>query len=101
MALTGCCLRSTITATAGGGGTISPAGDVAVYYDQSASFTVAADAGYVIADVLVDGVSVGAVGSYTFTEVTEDHSIAAVFTSQGPVPGDGGGVITFLVIGSW
>ena len=36
--------------------------------------------GYQVADVLVDGLSVGAVTSYTFTDVTADHSIAASFT---------------------
>ena len=32
-----------------------------------------------MADVLVDGVSVGAVTSYTFTNVTANHTIAASF----------------------
>jgi outer membrane protein assembly factor BamB len=32
-----------------------------------------------VADVVVDGVSVGAVESYTFSDVTADHTIAAAF----------------------
>ncbi|MFV0479451.1 MAG: vWA domain-containing protein, partial [Anaerorhabdus sp.] len=65
----------TITATAGAGGSISPAGDVVVAGNQNQSFAIVAQAGYAIEDVLVDGVSVGAVDSYDFTNVTADHTI--------------------------
>src|SRR5207302_5745090 len=44
------------------------------------AFTIAPDACHTIADVLVDGVSAGAVGSYTFSNVTANHTIAASFT---------------------
>lgn len=56
----------TITATAGEGGSISPDGRVQVAYDRNKSFIIQADEGYELADVLVDGRSVGAVGRYTF-----------------------------------
>ena len=69
----------TITATAGANGTISPAGAVAVNYGADQAFTITPSTGYHVADVLVDGVSVGAVTSYTFTNVTADHTIAASF----------------------
>ena len=69
----------TITATAGSGGSVSPAGNVNVVPGADQSFTVTADIGYHIVDVLVDGSSVGAVSSYTFTDVTADHTIAASF----------------------
>ena len=69
----------TITATAGANGTITPAGAVTVNYGADQTFTITPDAGYHVADVLVDGVSVGAVTSYTFTNVTADHTIAASF----------------------
>jgi hypothetical protein len=71
----------TITATAGLHGSISPGGSVVVSQGASQTFTIAADAGYGIADVLVDGGSVGAVTSYTFTDVQSPHSISATFTS--------------------
>ena len=45
----------------------------------NATYTITADACYAIADVLVDGVSVGAVGTYTFTNVTMNHTISATF----------------------
>ncbi len=69
----------TITATAGAGGTISPSGEVTVNHGANQTFTITANSGYHIADVLVDGVSVGAVSSYTFTNVTADHTISATF----------------------
>ena len=69
----------TITATAGANGSISPSGATTVNYGGSQTFTITANTGYHIADVLVDGSSVGAVASYTFTNVTASHTIAASF----------------------
>ena len=60
-------------------GAISPIGSVSVNYGGSQSFTITASAGYHIADVVVDGVSQGAVSSYTFTNVQADHTITASF----------------------
>ena len=69
----------TITASAGTGGGITPAGAVAVVRGGSQSFAITPAAGYEIADVLVDGDSVGAVSSYTFSNVVKDHTITAEF----------------------
>ena len=69
----------TITATAGANGSISPSGQVSVNDGASQNFTIAADTGYRIKDVKVDGASVGAVGSYQFDNVTADHTISAEF----------------------
>ena len=69
----------TINATAGANGSISPAGAVAVNYGASQTFTITPNANYHVADVLVDGVSVGAVTSYPFTTVTANHTISASF----------------------
>ena len=70
----------TITATAGNGGTITPAGDVEVNCGESMTFAIAASEGYQIADVVVDGQSRGVITSYTFDNVTENgHSISATF----------------------
>ena len=69
-----------VTAAAGEGGTITPAGEVSVKGGASQTFAIAAQEGYAIADVLVDGQSVGAVDSYTFENVTANHTIAALFT---------------------
>jgi ABC-type transporter MlaC component len=69
----------TITANAGANGTIAPNGLVVVNYGAGKIFTMTPAAGYRIADVLIDGASVGAVSSYTFTNVTRNHSINVSF----------------------
>ncbi len=77
----------TITSSAGTGGTISPSGTVSVAQGANQSFTIAANSGYTISDVAVDGSSVGAVSTYTFTNVTANHTIAASFAaSTGGLP---------------
>ncbi|MBF0102265.1 MAG: DUF1566 domain-containing protein, partial [Desulfobacterales bacterium] len=71
-----------ITATAGTGGNISPSGSVSVSQNSNKTFTITANAGYQIADVTVNGNSVGSVSSYTFNKVTSNQSIAATFSSK-------------------
>lgn len=71
----------TITATAGTGGGISPSGSTSVTEGNSMTFTIAANSGYTISDVRVDGSSVGAASTYTFSNVTSAHSISVTFTS--------------------
>jgi len=70
----------TIMASGGTGGTINPSGTVAVDQGASQIFTIAPDSGHVIADLVVDGASVGAAAIYTFTNVTSNHTIAASFS---------------------
>ena len=69
----------TITATAGEGGAIAPDGTVRVTQGADRTFTISAAEGYVIADVLVDGESIGAVDRYTFENVRQNHTIEARF----------------------
>jgi len=69
----------TITATAGNGGTITPAGATTVAYNANQTYTIAAGTGYHVSNVYVDGASVGAVTTYTFSGVTENHTIYAAF----------------------
>ena len=69
----------TIKATSGVGGSISPSGTVTVNYGTDQIFTITPDTGYHIKDVKVDGKSVGAVSTYTFTNVTSNHTIEAIF----------------------
>jgi hypothetical protein len=76
----------TITASAGSHGSISPSGNVTVNQGSDKLFTITPDTGYSINNVLVNGSSVGAVSSYIFTNVTQDHTISATFTAAaGPV----------------
>lgn len=68
-----------IKATAGANGSISPNGTISVSRGANKTFSIKANAGYEIADVRVDGVSVGAVRTYEFKNVTKAHEIYATF----------------------
>ena len=76
----------TITASAGNGGVIDPSGSVRVSRGSDKTFTITANEGYEIADVLVDGESVGAVSEYTFENVHKKHTIEARFEATGEIP---------------
>ncbi len=69
----------TITASAGSNGSISPNGVSTVCSGNGQSYVITANSGYHIADVKVNGVSVGAVGTYNFTNVTSNQTIDATF----------------------
>ncbi len=69
----------TLTAFAGTHGAISPSGLVFVNAGASQSFTITPDSGFSVADVLVDGASVGALTSFTFSNVNTFHTIVASF----------------------
>lgn len=72
----------TIIASSGANGTISPKGSVTVTAGAAKTFTMTANAGYHISDVTVDGVSKGAVSSYTFENVQANHTIHATFAKN-------------------
>jgi hypothetical protein len=71
--------RWLITAAADSNGSVSPSGTTGVAEHGSLSVSIAAAPLYGITGVLADGVSVGVVGSYTFTDVTANHTLAASF----------------------
>ncbi len=68
-----------IIATAGANGTIIPSGMVTLAEGASQAFTIKPNLNCHIADVKVDGVSVGAVESYTFSNLKAGHTINATF----------------------
>ena len=70
----------TIKATAGVNGSISPTGNVSVREGRDQTFTITPDKGYVVANVKIDGRSIGAVKSYTFENVKRAHTIEVSFT---------------------
>lgn len=72
----------TIEASSGANGRIAPDGFVKVAAGANKTFTITADAGYHISDVTVDGVSKGAVSSYTFENVKANHTIHATFAKN-------------------
>ncbi len=105
----------TITASAGANGSISPLGTTTVNHGAAQGYAITPAANYHVLDVLVDGVSAGAVTSYTFSNVTVNHAIAASFvintwtlsasagangsiSPSGPVVVNGGGSQTFTIV---
>jgi len=72
----------TITAIAEEHGSINPEGEVTLTEGENQTFQITPYESYHIADVLIDGESVGAVTSYTFENVTAHHTIYATFEAQ-------------------
>ena len=77
----------TMTISAGKGGSIAPSGTVFVKSGEGLSLTITPNTDYHISDVVVDGSSVGAVGSYTLSNVQGNHTIAAYFAKDSSDPG--------------
>jgi uncharacterized repeat protein (TIGR02543 family) len=71
--------QHTITAAAGSNGTITPRGSVTVDDGGNQTFTITPNSGYRISDVEVDGEMLGVTRSYTFSNVTSDHTISGTF----------------------
>lgn len=67
----------TITAKTNAGGSII--GNTTVNYNDNTTFTITPNTGYGIVAVKVDGTSVGAVTSYEFKNVVENHTIEVIF----------------------
>ena len=72
----------TITSTAGTGGSVSPSGTTTVNHGSSPTFTFIPEAGYLVADVLIDNESEGVISSYTFNNVTTNHTVSVSFTPK-------------------
>ncbi len=85
-----------ITASEATGGSITPSGRIPAFDGTHETFAIVPDAGYQISDVVVDGKSQGAVGTYTFSSVSADHRISAEFKSEGSSDGGGGGGGCFI-----
>jgi hypothetical protein len=71
-----------IGTNAGPNGAIGPQGPIVVADGANQTFTITAVRGYHVADVSIDGHSIGVAASYTFSNVTSDHLIAATFASN-------------------
>ena len=81
-----------VSVTFNEGGTVTPSGNVSVPEGGSQNFVISPNVedgqdevyyNYRIDDVRVDGESVGAVSSYLFTNVHENHTLQAIFA---PLP---------------
>ena len=82
---TGIAQLYTMKATANEGGTISPVGTQQITEGNDVTYTMTAHPHHRIEDVLVDGQSVGAVSTYTFTDIDSAHTISAKFLFLGTV----------------
>jgi YD repeat-containing protein len=73
----------TITTSAGSGGIVSPSEPlgIRVVSGSNYTFTIIPDTGSCITNVMVDGTSLGALDTYTFTNVQANHSISATFAA--------------------
>ena len=80
-----------INSSAGAGGSINPSGSVSVRQGSSQTYMIIPNLGYQIESVLVDGVSVGAVWTYTFRSISASHTIKATFKQ----------IFTDVNYGSW
>lgn len=72
----------TITASAGAHGTITPSGSVVVTSGHDTTFTFAPDAGYFVDSIIVDNLFAGDSSSYTFHNVTINHTIRVTFNHR-------------------
>jgi hypothetical protein len=72
-------VTSEVTTT---GGAISPVGARPYTQGSSATYYIMPTSGYVIADVMVDGVPVGAVKKYVFSAISAPHTISASFALE-------------------
>ena len=79
----------TTKAAAGTGGSISPSGNVSVREGADQTFTITPDKGYAVANVKIDGKSIGAVKSYTFENVRRTHTIEVIFMKANGNPQTG------------
>ena len=89
----------TIKATAGAGGSISPSGNVSVREGRDQTFTITPDKDYAVANVKIDGKSIGAVKSYTFENVSRPHTIEVIFMKANGNPQ--AGVFVDVATGSY
>ncbi|MCX6096908.1 MAG: stalk domain-containing protein [Caldiserica bacterium] len=72
----------TLTPSTGTGGSVTPNMPQTIIQGGSKAFTIVPSVGYRVADVSVDGVSQGVIASYTFTNVTSNHTISARFEEE-------------------
>ena len=65
-----------------GQGSITPDGTIRVMEGADQTFSISAADGWLITDVLVDDASAGVVETYTFENVSENHTIHAIFVPE-------------------
>ncbi|MFZ2447873.1 MAG: IPT/TIG domain-containing protein [Syntrophobacteraceae bacterium] len=81
-------LARTISTSAGDGGKITPPGPITVAYRGSQTVAISPDPGYEIADVVVNGASIGKKSSFQFSKMVRDQTITASFSPCAQCPSD-------------
>jgi hypothetical protein len=71
----------TISTVVEGGGSIS--GPTTAKEGESVTLTFTPNDGYIISNVTIDSVAKGAISSYTFNNITENHTVVVTFVSSG------------------
>jgi hypothetical protein len=69
----------TVTSSAGANGSIAPLGATFVNSGANQSYTITPNTGYHVDSLIVDGANQGQLTSFTFTSVSANHTIRAVF----------------------
>ncbi len=78
----------TMTSSAGENGSISPSGTGTIIAGGDRVYTITPNEGYRVANVIVDDVSKGAITTFTFNDVSANHTISATFISESETMGD-------------
>ena len=66
---------------------MSPLGDISIFDGKDLPFRITPYDGWEVGEILVDGVPVDIADNYTFTDVTENHTIhVSAIKSAVPVP---------------
>ena len=63
-------------------GSISPSGDTSVFEGSDQTYTIIPAQGFRVSRVFIDSISIAPVTEYTFSNISADHSISAVFSSS-------------------
>ena len=74
-------VKAVVSASAGEHGSIVPVGDTTYDGGDMPEYTITPDVGYQVADVQVDGVSIGLTNSYVFAPLATSHTIHADFAA--------------------
>ena len=72
----------TVTVTCGAGGSVSPSGNQKVAEGGSVSFTITPKEGYEVATLVIDGMTVLPLTSYSFMNVDSNHTLYVTFREK-------------------
>ncbi|MCX6752260.1 MAG: SBBP repeat-containing protein [Candidatus Nomurabacteria bacterium] len=72
----------TLTPSSDSNGSISPSTSTTINDGDSETFTIIPNNGYRISDIQIDGISQGTIASYTFSNVTDNHTISVTFARR-------------------